>query len=113
MITLEFGKARDQPAHRESRQSRYPQQPRRRHGLAQALRHSRQAIECRTGFGEQLRPHLRRHRISAGAQKQPRAKPILEQANLPADGTMGDVELLCGAREAAEPGGGFEGFERV
>jgi len=49
----------------------------------------------------------------AGAQKQPRAKPIFEQANLPADGTMGDVELLCGAREAAEPGGGLKRFDRV
>jgi hypothetical protein len=30
-----------------------------------------------------------------------------------ADGTMGDVELLCGARKAAKPGGGFEGFDRI
>jgi hypothetical protein len=29
-----------------------------------------------------------------------------------ADGTMGDVELLCGARKAAKPGG-FEGFDRI
>jgi len=26
---------------------------------------------------------------------------------------MGDVELLCGARKAAKPGGGFEGFDRI
>ena len=31
----------------------------------------------------------------------------------PVDGTMGDVELLCGARKAAKPGGGFEGFDRI
>jgi hypothetical protein len=76
VIALEFGKARDQPSHCEGRQSRYPQQPRGWHGLAQALRHRRQAIERRARFGEQRRPHLRRRRISAGAQKQScRANP--------------------------------------
>jgi hypothetical protein len=52
MITLEFGKARDQPAHRGGRQGRYPQHPRGRCGVAQTLRHSCQAIERRADLAE-------------------------------------------------------------
>ena len=67
----------------------------------------------RTDLGEQIRPRLGRRCVAAGAQKQPGAKPILEQAHLSADGTMGNAELRSGVRKAAEPGGGFEGFDRV
>jgi hypothetical protein len=113
VLALEFGKPRDQPAHCESRQSRYPKQRRGRHGLAQALTHGREAIEGVADLGEQVRPHLCRYRVPAGAQEQPGPEPILQQAYLPANRAVGDVELFCGAREAAEPGGGFEGFDRI
>ena len=97
MITLEFGKARDQPAHRESRQGRYPQHPRGRCGIAQTLRHSCQSIERRTDLGEQIRPRLGRRCVAAGAQKQPGAKPILEQSKA-ADLIASIQDLRLGTR---------------
>ena len=49
-----------------------------------------------------------------GERRRPTAGSVEDPAEHdPADGTMGDVELLCGARKAAKPGGGFEGFDRI
>jgi len=76
-------------------------------------RHSGQTIKCRAGFGEQLRPRLGRHGVTAGAQEKANAEPIFEQADLPAHRPMGDVELVRRAAEAAEPRGSLEGLDRI
>ena len=41
------------------------------------------------------------------------AQPFLEVADMPADGGMGHEKLGRGVGEAFQPGGGFEGLERI
>src|SRR5207247_9314405 len=67
----------------------------------------------RASCGEQLRPRLGRHGVTAGAQEKANAEPIFEQADLPAHGPMGDVELVRRAGEAAEPCGSLEALDRI
>ena len=113
MIALEVREAGNKPAHREGRQRRYVEQPAGSRAVLHLPRHNRQTIKCRAGFGEQLRPRLGRHGVTAGAQEKANAEPIFEQADLPAHGPMGDVELFRRAGEAAEPGGSLEGLDRI
>ena len=113
MAALEVRHAGNNPAHREGRQHRYAQEPRRRRTGLQALRYCRQAIERSASFGEQIRPHLSQNRAAAGAQKETNVKSVFEQTYLPADSAMCNVQLFRSSREAAEPRSGFEGFNRV
>jgi hypothetical protein len=62
---------------------------------------------------DEILPGLRRHRVAARTQKQPSAEPLLEQAYLPADRTMADVELFGRTAEAAEPRRGLESLDRI
>ena len=91
---LKFGKARDQPAHREGRQCRHAKGA---SGLRAALdtqRSTCQPVERWTCFGQKILAGPCRHGIPARAHKKSSPEPILEQTDLPADGAMGDVELL-------------------
>lgn len=38
---------------------------------------------------------------------------ILQQLQLPADRAVGDVQVLCGAPDAAKAGSGFERAQRI
>ena len=113
MNALEVGEAGNKPAHREGRQRRYVKQPTGSRAVLHPPRHSCQMIKCRAGFGEQLRARLGGHGVTAGAQEKGNAEPIFEQADLPAHGPMGDVELFRRAGEAAEPCGSLEGLDRI
>jgi hypothetical protein len=113
MITLEFGKGAGSASASRKSARPIPAASARPMRVAQTLRHSCQSIERRTDLGEQIRPRLGRRCVAAGAPKQPGASPNLEQAHLSADSTMGNAELRSGVRKAAEPGGGFESFDRV
>ena len=73
----------------------------------------RQSIERGPGLGEKIRSGARRHCVAARPREESGAKPIFEQADLPANGAVGDVKLLRGPREAAEPRGGFEDLDCI
>jgi len=68
-------------------------------------------IERGPGLGKNIHSGAGRHCVAARPREEFGAKPIFEQANLPANGAVRDVELLRGPREATEPRGGFEGFD--
>src|SRR5258707_1947051 len=108
MIALEFGQPRNEPAHRESRQRRYMKQPPGWRALPDMQTNSRHTVECRAGFGEQIRPRPCRNGITARAPEKVSAKPILEQSYLSAHGDPSHVEVFRRSGRAAQPRLSFE-----
>jgi uncharacterized protein YbaA (DUF1428 family) len=52
------------------------EQPTGSRAVLHPTRDNRQTIKCRAGFGEQLRPRLGRHGVTAGAQEKTNTEPI-------------------------------------
>jgi hypothetical protein len=50
---------------------------------------------------------------AAGPNEERSAEPLFEIADMPADSSVGDEELGGRHREAFEPGGGLERFQRI
>src|SRR2546423_11125173 len=113
MLTLKLGEAWDQPANREGRKRRYTRRPAGLCAAAGTLRSIRQPVERRACFGQEIRPGPRRDGATAGAQKKPNPKPVLQHADLAAYGPVSDVEFLRRTREAAEACGSLESLDCI
>ena len=58
-------------------------------------------------------PAASQAQATTGALEQCQAEVVFQQFQLPADRTMGDVQVLRGATNAAQAGGGLERAQRI
>ncbi len=112
MKFVEAAKAADQPARGEGRFNRNLELARiaYRRGLAGCLGH---CVEQGCQLAAKPAPCLGQLHTAPGAQKKLGAEPLLEIADVPADGGMGNEKLARRLGETFMPGGSFEGFECI
>ena len=113
MMRAEVGQARDQPARGEGRDRREFE-----HAAGATMRHQRkrvvlQAIEVFTHLPRVKLPRLGKRHALLDAIEQRNAEILLQRRNLPADGTLGQRQLLRGAREALVSRGRFESNQEL
>jgi len=82
-------------------------------GLLQLPHAGLQRVEGLAAGGLQALACRRKAQAATGALEQRNAKMRLQQFELTADRTMGDVKRLRGPAHAAQPGGGLEGAKGI
>jgi hypothetical protein len=112
MALAEIGKARQQPAYRECGQGIDAEQ------LALSpvtgiVGRSGDALEGRRDLGEIGLAQLRQHHAAVMPEKQRRADPVFQQADMAADRAVGDACLYRRCLQAAQPRRKLEGAKCI